>query len=212
MNCSIFPSFEQWKNNYFALLFAAIILFSGSCASKKETVSTASTETEPTTPPVERVVSIDLWKDIPESKIEVIGERRIVPSRYRTLQLDFEAMKTQLAQAPLEGKESRKNPRLRTEIPLPGGGIAVFEIVNTPTMAPELAAKFPDIKTFGGDGIELEPGSIKLDHTEKGFHAQILRPNATILIDPYCEGNTMYYIAYYKRDLKNIDKVNDFNE
>ena len=86
---------------------------------------------------------------------------------------------------------------------MPRGGIAKFRIWETQTMAPELAAQFPDIRTYSGQGIDDGTATIKLDWTPLGFHAMILSSNTgSIFIDPYSNGNKTNYISYYKNDFK----------
>ena len=73
-------------------------------------------------------------------------------------------------------------------------------------MAPELAAKFPGIKSYTGQGITDPTATIKIDWTEFGFHAMILSPvTGSVFIDPYASGTTINYISYFKEDLKKND-------
>ena len=92
------------------------------------------------------------------------------------------------------------------EIPMPKGDTAKFYIWESSAMAPELAAKFPDIKSYTGQGITDGTATIKIDWTEFGFHAMILSPvTGSVFIDPYAQGNTTNYISYFKEDLKKND-------
>src|SRR4030095_15329561 len=88
-------------------------------------------------------------------------------------------------------------------IPRPDGSTERYKIVEAPIMEPGLAAQFPDIKTFRGQGIDNPYSSIRFDYTPAGFHAQVLAPdNGTYYIDPYyhidADGP---YVSYFKHDL-----------
>ena len=73
-----------------------------------------------------------------------------------------------------------------------------------------LAARFPGIKTYAGQGIDDPTATIKIDFTELGFHAMVLSDiNGDIFIDPYRQLDTRNYIVYYKKDFK---KKNPFGE
>ncbi len=137
------------------------------------------------------------WTDIREDDFSVDGERRIIPEKYRTLELAVDAFKEHLALSP---KERTNVKGLIFEMPMPDGSFEQFEIYETSTMAPELAAKYPNLKTYGGQGIDNRAATIKLDFTTLGFHAMVLSPSGTVFIDPYSTGTIAHYISYYTKD------------
>ena len=67
-------------------------------------------------------------------------------------------------------------------------------------MSPELAAEFPTIKTYRGQGIDQPAATIRLDYTEHGFHAQVLSPDGQYYVDPYFHLQTDFYMSYFKQD------------
>jgi hypothetical protein len=144
-----------------------------------------------------------LWTDIQESAVRRTGDRFIVPNRYRTLHLDFNAMKQFLASAPVENPGNRIINGIVFSFPMPDGTINNFRIYETFVMDPDLAVLFPEIKTYMGQGIDDPSATIRLDITPLGFHAMILSAKGNIFIDPYCQFATEDYISYDKKDLNN---------
>ncbi|MBK7388835.1 MAG: T9SS type A sorting domain-containing protein [Bacteroidetes bacterium] len=138
--------------------------------------------------------------DVSESSIVLKGERYTFPSNYRTLQLDQVAMEQLLSMAP-EESSYRTSGQVVFNMPMPDGTTQAFSIFKSVVMHPDLAANFPELKTFAGYGIDHPEDHIRLDITPLGFHAMILSPRGQVFIDPYSTNTTTDYICYYKKDV-----------
>lgn len=147
------------------------------------------------------------FSDTPESTFKnAVQKRVIIPSKFRTVRLDKVALEQFLETVPVAGSTDKKNNKVILEVPMPKGDTAKFYIWESSTMAPELAARFPDIKSYTGQGITDGTSTIKIDWTEFGFHAMILSPvTGSVFIDPYDQSTTTNYISYFKQDLKKND-------
>ena len=143
----------------------------------------------------------DLWRDIAEQRVTPAGTRHITPDAYRMLELDIDSLTAHL----LESGEQN----LVLMLPLPHGGFEAFEIWEAPVMAPELAARYPEIRTFTGQGQTDPSAWLKLDVTPHGFHAQVLAGPLTFYIDPYQQYDRHHYISYYRVDYSSREG-NDF--
>jgi hypothetical protein len=74
-------------------------------------------------------------------------------------------------------------------------------------MAEELASRYPQIKTYLGQGTDENSDSrVRFDVTPSGFHAIIFSSTGTVYIDPYSLGETKYYISYFKKDYMPTDE------
>jgi len=144
--------------------------------------------------------SANLWSDISEELISFTGERNIIPQTYRTLELDVLEMKDELSSAPSEKIIKVNESRKIISLPLPNGEYINFKFVESLVMEDELANKYPDIRTYLGQGIDQTTASARFDITPVGFHAIIFNIEGTVYIDPYSNGDNKYYISYYKKD------------
>jgi len=125
----------------------------------------------------------------------------INPLQFRELVLDHAGMKQFLARAPQEQVTRAAQSEVVVALPMPDGSFQGFRIVESAVMAPELAAKFPEIKTYAGQGLDDPSATLRLDLTAAGFHAQILSPHGAVYVDPHLRDKSVY-ASYYKRDYR----------
>jgi Metallo-peptidase family M12B Reprolysin-like/Secretion system C-terminal sorting domain len=85
-------------------------------------------------------------------------------------------------------------------LPMPDGSFKDFRVWQTPVMPEELAARYPDIKTFTAEAVGNRNITAKLDFTLYGFHAMIYDGDRTSFIDPYDNYHDGYYLVHYKKD------------
>ncbi len=120
---------------------------------------------------------------------------------------DFDRIKAVLSRTTPEDPNlppGASAPRLKVELSLPmpaQGKFARFEVEEIAFMHPALAAKFPEIKTYRGRGLDDPTATLALDVTPAGMHAQIRSGDGAIYIDPYYAGNNRIYASYYKADV-----------
>ena len=127
----------------------------------------------------------------------------VSPPKFRAVSLDHAVLRSQLATAPPEASRVPAAAQTVITLALPDGTDQQFRIVESPVMAPELAAKFPEIKTYLGQGIDDPSATVRLDLTPAGFHAQILSPRGAVYIDPHLRDRSVY-ASYYKRDYRRL--------
>jgi Metallo-peptidase family M12B Reprolysin-like/FG-GAP-like repeat len=151
--------------------------------------------------------SDDVWQEINDSNLKQRPmDRQITPNVYKTFGLNRAALDDVLTKAPMEFTDAaRLNPVILT-LPMPDGTLARFVIENSPIMEPGLAAKFPEIQTYRGQGIDDKTATVRFDVTQFGFHAMIMSREGTTYIDPYAKGDTSNYISYHKDALGRNDK------
>ena len=150
------------------------------------------------------VAQNNFWKDVLESKISAAArQRKIIPQHYRTVTLNTGKLTSFFKTIPAEFTEAAKKNKAIITLPMPDGSFTRFRLVQTSMMEPGLASQFPGIKTYGGQGIDDPYATIKIDWSERGFHAMILSPaGGSVYIDPFAQNTVINYISYYKKDLQ----------
>ncbi|MCB0642372.1 MAG: hypothetical protein KDC44_12065, partial [Phaeodactylibacter sp.] len=150
-----------------------------------------------------------LWNKATTTQLSALDgvQRDIYPEHYRALHLDLPAVQDFLTEAPMEFTAAAKHSDLIITLPLPGEGMMDFRVVESPVMKPELAAKFPGIKTFSGVGVEDARYHTRFGYTDLGFHAIIRTPEGIAYIDPFAHQQDEIYMVYYPQDynLEGID-------
>ncbi|HEX5070030.1 MAG TPA: zinc-dependent metalloprotease family protein [Vicinamibacterales bacterium] len=150
-----------------------------------------------------------LWTDVSEGGLRPSTTIRLTGNRYRTVGLDIARLNAILARAPYEtsipGAAANRETGVVLELPWPAGGTRSFRIEESPVMAPELAAKFPELKTYRGQGIDDPAATLRFDWVPSGFHGMVLSPEGTVYIDPYSPGDRAHYRSYFYRDYERTD-------
>lgn len=130
----------------------------------------------------------EMWTDINVSPSKDADVRAFVPRTYRTVRLDVEAMALALSAAPPEVDtdlvKSQGAVGALVSLPLPEGGFESFHLVESPIMEPDLARRYPEIRTYRG-WTEDGTSSVRLDLTPAGFHAMIRSPRGSVYVDPW---------------------------
>ena len=147
-----------------------------------------------------------VWQQIDDTELSRRPfQRTRTPDSYGTFKLDRDKMKSLLATAPAEFNRSANETVL--ELPMPGGEFARFRVFHSPIVEQGLVDKYPELGlTFNGQGIDDPTATVRLDFLPSGFHAMILSPNGTVMVDPYSVNDTENYVSFYKRELPKIDE------
>ncbi len=140
-----------------------------------------------------------LWQTAGREPRTAALRRTDIVGPHTILQLDRAALDARLAQAPSEAAQNRPAaPPVVVSLPLPDGRFSRFRIDESPILAPELAAAFPQFKTYRGTGIDDPTATARLDVTGDGLHAQILAAGGTVYVDPYAAGDLVNHVSYDK--------------
>jgi hypothetical protein len=114
----------------------------------------------------------EIWQDVSPAQA---GARGVSEIRY------FQANDSALRSALPETGAVQDH---QLEIPMPNGELALFKLREFPVMAPELAAKYPGIKTYRVVGVDDPHATGVIDITPLGFHGMISTSEGRVFIDP----------------------------
>ncbi len=155
-----------------------------------------------------------VWREIDDANLKNRPlERLIVPNEYKTFKLSKSDLDNIINDAPKEFSQSAKDTEIILSLPLPDGTFSRFRIQNSPIMETELAAKYPQINSYVGQGIDVPNATTRFDISPNGFRAIILSHQGTVFIEPYAKGDTANYISFNKQNIsRNGDEfICEFN-
>ncbi|WP_375418416.1 reprolysin-like metallopeptidase [uncultured Hymenobacter sp.] len=127
---------------------------------------------------------------------------------FRPLTVQLSAVRAALQAAPAEipTPPAAANPAAAgagvvIALPRPGGGTERFRVRQVAVMAPALAARFPQIRTYRGFSLDTPGAVARLDVSPAGFHAQVLPATGRAwYLDPVAGGDTVHHRVFYKTD------------
>jgi len=85
--------------------------------------------------------------------------------------LDASQLAARLASAP---PETQRDAAVPLELPYPDGTLHRFALTQVPVLAPALAARFPNIRTYAGQSLDDPTTTARLETSPAGLHAQVL--------------------------------------
>lgn len=120
-----------------------------------------------------------LWQPHTFSQRSEIPQQGVDENTY--YQLDGVMLRQLLARAEYEGSTEIQS---EIELPVSQGEIQRFKLVESPIMAPELAARYPEIKNYKVYGIDDPYSSGRLSISPQGFSGMIRGPSGSFYIEP----------------------------
>jgi hypothetical protein len=175
-------------------------------------ISAATVSAQDATPR-QTIKQLRLLKDTAETKRfwaraskprRVAGKRVAVHARkFRSVKLDTARLRSVLARAPRERTAAARTNPLVISLPVPNGTFHRFALHRSAIMAPGLAKRHPEIKTYSGRGITDPTATIHADVSPLGFRASVRSAGGSWYIDPYFVGRApSLYASYYARHAK----------
>lgn len=122
------------------------------------------------------------------------------PQWYLPVALDEAATRAILEDAPFESQVEADDKTIEIALARPDGRLERFEIWQVPTLDPQLAASYPGITTYRGQGIDDPAAILAADFTYQGFHAQVFSSEGGYSIEPTQAISTGTYRAYFHAD------------
>lgn len=155
----------------------------------------------------------NFWTPVNETALRKnLFVERARPVAYKLFQLQESALKAGLLTSPSEKNvQVAASPFLIT-IPNPDGVLEQYRIVEASVMDPALAARYPDIKSYVGKGVQNPLSTVRFDISPQGFHGMVLSSGTpTFYIDPI-DKSTRSYIIVSKKDMGTMPQFKCFTE
>ena len=148
-----------------------------------------------TSPLFGQVKYSNLWTDHSPSTIQLqSNNQKQMPNAFRLLELNATVLDNKINTA--------LNSEICLEIPLPDGSFECFQIESSSIMHPELAAKFPNIKTYSGQSEQNLTSNMRFVWTSEEFHAIAFTMQGAVLIDKIPNSSsTSLYGCYFAKDM-----------
>ena len=148
-----------------------------------------------------------LWQKQSIDQVTSIKSSKQNLSSEHTYNLNLEGLKSTLANVPKRGEQFRGS-NVVLSFPNSEGVLERFSIVEAPVLSPELQSRYPNIRSYAGQGIDDPSTIIRFSVSPLGFQSMSLSANKpATFIEAYTH-DLSKYIVYKRADRTQI--VNDF--
>ena len=148
-----------------------------------------------------------LWSEGSRKTSSEIFENKTGISNPKVYNLDINGLKNVLAKAPKRLAAGEKS-ELIISFPNSEGRMENFKVRENSNFAPELAAKYPDIKSYVGQGLDDPNSTVYFSVSPLGLSSmEIYGDKSAVFIEPYTK-DLSSYVVYRKSDKK--DDLNKF--
>ena len=122
-----------------------------------------------------------IWQELPQGLQGVQQPALSENSSNRYFLVDDAALRSAFILAPHETSGDLSH---HIQLPMPDGKLAKFSILESPIMAPELAARYPEIRTYRVIGVDDQHAQGRVSITPLGFSGMIATDAGRVIISP----------------------------
>lgn len=130
-------------------------------------------------------------EDLPE----YVTAEPVPAEKFSRLILDNESMWSQLANVPAAGETGRQ---VYLELPTPDGEWMSVRVEDSPVMHPELAARYPNIKSYRA---YTDFGMGRIAVSPQGMTAALVGEQGDFYISEAVSESNVHHVAYYRSDM-----------
>ncbi|GAB1308423.1 zinc-dependent metalloprotease family protein [Urechidicola sp. KH5] len=134
-----------------------------------------------------------LWTKMSDTdKQQIQNQKDLDQKKY--YQLNFESLRTTLENAPKRGEVSGRSS-IVVQFPDDKGVMQSFSVVEAPVFSPELQARYPEIRSYAGQGIDNPTATIRFSISpQKGLSSTVLSNGKTVFIERLTKDSENYLV------------------
>lgn len=146
-----------------------------------------------------------LWTQGSEKTSSPVFENMMNIESPKIYHLNINGLKNALVNTPKRLAAGEKS-QIIISFPNAEGKMEKFKVTENSNFEPELAAKYPDIKSYIGEGIENPASTVYFSISSLGLSSmEIYGDKSATFIEPYTK-DLSSYVIYKKSDRKNLSK------
>jgi len=140
-----------------------------------------------------------VWKSTVKNTQSTTLENKQSIANPHLFALDAEALQQALANAPQRFASAAASTKI-VSFPTVSGELAQYRVKESTNLDPELAARYPEIKSYIGQGVQNPAATIYFSVSPLGVQTMLINPDKSAeFIEPYTTDLTSY-VVYRRQD------------